>query len=141
MAGVVLDTHVLLWLMTQPENLHEDALLAIASAQADKKLFVSPITAWELALAVNKKTNRPDIGDLSVKDWFKAAVAGTSSKIVPIGPAIALEAANVVFTTGHKDPGDCYILATARCKKATVVSRDNVFNDMARSGFVDVITC
>ncbi len=72
-------------------------------------------------MAVNKKINRPDIGDLSVKDWFKAAVAGTSSKIVPIGPAIALEAANVVFTTGHKDPGDCYILATARCKKATVL--------------------
>jgi PIN domain nuclease of toxin-antitoxin system len=141
LAGIVLDTHVLLWLMTQPENFHEDALLAIAAAQTDGKLFVSPVTAWELALAVNKKSNPPDIGGLSVKDWFKAAVAGTSSKIVPIGPAIALEAANVVFATGHKDPGDCYILATALCKKATVVSRDNVFFKMARSGFVNVIKC
>lgn len=114
--------------MTQPETLHEDALVAIAAAQEIGRLFVSPITAWELAIAVNKRMNAPDIGDITVKDWFKAAVAVTSSRIVPVGPAVALEAANMIATTAHKDPGDCYIMATARYKKVPVVSRDRIMS-------------
>ena len=104
-------------------------------------LFVSPITAWELAIAVNKKKNAPDIGNTTVKDWFRAAVAATSSKVVAIGPMIALEAASMIAITAHKDPGDCYIIATARYKKVPVVSRDATIAQIATSGFVDMIPC
>ncbi|WP_283194103.1 type II toxin-antitoxin system VapC family toxin [Rhizobium sp. AN80A] len=141
MAGAVLDTHALLWLVTQPETLHEDALVAIAGAQEVGKLFVSPITAWELAIAVNKKTNAPDIGNFSVKEWFKAALDATSSKLVPIGPTIALEAANMIAKTGHKDPGDCYIMATARYKKVPIVTRDGTLDQIAETGYVQVVGC
>ncbi|WP_119941576.1 type II toxin-antitoxin system VapC family toxin [Neorhizobium sp. NCHU2750] len=141
MAGSVLDTHALFWLVTQPETLHEDALVAIAAAQEARKLFVSPITAWELAIAVNKKTNAPDIGGFTVKDWFKAAIEATSSKIVPIGPAIALEAASMIATTAHKDPGDCYIIATARYKKVPIISRDGIIRQIAETGYIDIIGC
>lgn len=127
--------------MTQPETLHEDALVAIAAAQEIGRLFVSPITAWELAIAVNKRMNAPDIGDITVKDWFKAAVAVTSSRIVPVGPAVALEAANMIATTAHKDPGDCYIMATARYKKVPVVSRDRIMSQIAETGYVEVVGC
>ncbi|WP_165214324.1 type II toxin-antitoxin system VapC family toxin [Affinirhizobium pseudoryzae] len=141
MAGVVLDTHALLWLVTQPETLTEDALIAIATAQENNKLYLSLITAWELAIAVNKKANAPDIGNLAVRDWLRAAVAVTSSKIVPIGPSIALEAANVIAVTGHKDPGDCYIMATARHKKVPIVTRDGIMRRIAATGYIDVIGC
>lgn len=127
--------------MTQPEALNEDALIAIAAAQESGKLYVSPITAWELAITVNKKANATDIRNLTGRDWLKAAVAVTSSKIVPIGPAIALEAANVIAVTGHKDPGDCYIMATARHKKVPVVSRDGIMRRIAATGYVDVVGC
>lgn len=127
--------------MTQPETLHEDALVAIAAAQEIGRLFVSPITAWELAIAVNKRMNAPDIGDITVKDWFKAAVAVTSSRIVPVGPAVALEAANMIATTAHKDPGDCYIMATARYKKVPVVSRDRIISQIAETGYIEVVGC
>lgn len=138
---MVLDTHALLWLLTQPETLHEDALVAIAAAQESGRLFVSPITAWELAIAVNKKANAPNIGGFTVRDWFKAAIAATSSKIVPIGPAVALEAANMITTTAYKDPGDCYIIATARHKKVPVVSRDGIMSQIAETGYIDVVRC
>ncbi|WP_018897282.1 type II toxin-antitoxin system VapC family toxin [Rhizobium sp. 2MFCol3.1] len=141
MAGAVLDTHALLWLVTQPETLHDDALVAIAGAQEAGRLFVSPITAWELAIAVNKKTNAPDIGNFSVKDWFKAALDATSSKLVPIGPTIALEAANIIAKTGHKDPGDCYIMATARYKKVPIVTRDATLGQIAEAGYIQVVGC
>jgi PIN domain nuclease of toxin-antitoxin system len=141
LAGVVLDTHALLWLVTQPETLHEDALVAIAAAQESGTLFVSPITAWELAIAVNKKANAPDIGNVAVRDWFRAAVAATSCKLVPIGSAVALEAATMIAVTGHKDPGDCYIIATARYKKAPVVSRDATIGKIAAGGYIDIIRC
>ncbi len=127
--------------MTQPETLHEDALVAIAAAQETGKLFVSPITAWELAIAVNKRANAPNIGNFTVKDWFKAAVAATSSKIVPISQAVALEAANMITTTAHKDPGDCYIIATARYKKVPVVSRDGIMSQIAETGYIEVVGC
>jgi PIN domain nuclease of toxin-antitoxin system len=140
-AGVVLDTHSLLWLVTQPETLTEDALIAIATAQENNKLYLSPITAWELAIAVKKKANAPDIGNLAVRDWLRAAVAVTSSKIVPIGPSIALKAANVIAVTGHKDPGDRYIMATARHKKVLIVTRDGIMRRIAATGYIDVIGC
>ncbi len=116
-------------------------MVAIAGAQEVGKLFVSPITAWELAIAVNKKTNAPDIGNFSVKEWFKAALDATSSKLVPIGPTIALEAANMIAKTGHKDPGDCYIMATARYKKVPIVTRDGTLDQIAETGYVQVVGC
>ncbi|WP_438752138.1 type II toxin-antitoxin system VapC family toxin [Pararhizobium sp. O133] len=141
MAGVVLDTHALLWLVTRPETLLNEALIAIAAAQEAGKLFVSPITAWELAIAANKRTNAPDIGDVTVKDWFKAAISVTSCKVVPIGPAIALEAAHMIAATNHKDPGDCYIMATARYKKVPIVSRDATMAQIAETGYIGIVAC
>jgi PIN domain nuclease of toxin-antitoxin system len=138
---VLLDTHALLWLVTSPEILSEESLIAIGEAQEANKVFVSPITAWELAIAVTKKNNAPDLGNLSVKDWYNTAIAQIGAKVVPVGTAIALQSADMIAETNHKDPGDCYIISTARYKKVPVVTRDGIIRQIGATGFVDVIVC
>lgn len=63
------------------------------------------------------------------------------TKIVPIKQRIACEAAAVVSDTGHKDPGDCYLIATAKIRKVPIITRDGVLLDLASGGYFDVIVC
>ena len=89
-----------------------DSLDAIAEAQLGGKLFLSPITGWEAALALTKRDGRPDLGDRDGVIWFRAARRLPGASLVPIGPRIALEAARVPALYGRGDPGDCFIIAT-----------------------------
>lgn len=116
-------------------------MVAIGENQQTATLYVSPITAWELSLAVRKPNNAPQLGNISVGKWFHAALRETSAKIASINQKIAIEAANVVAETGHKDPGDCYLIATARVRKIPIISRDSIMLGMATSNYLNVIGC
>lgn len=120
-----------------------DALEAIAGAQLDGKLFLSPITGWEAALALTKRDGRPDLGDRDGAAWFRAARQLPGASLVPIGPRIALEAARVPALYGRGDPGDCFIIATARMKRVPIVTRDHAILDLAarEPAHVAVVPC
>lgn len=141
MPGVLLDTHALYWLVSGERRLSDEARAAIAESQAARTLFVSPITAWELALASRKASDSTNFGDVSPEAWFRAAVRATLAKLVPIGQRIALEAATVPVVKGHKDPGDCYLIATARVRKVPIITRDAKMREFAADGYLDVIVC
>ncbi|NKK64636.1 PIN domain-containing protein [Rhizobium leguminosarum bv. viciae] len=142
MAGILLDTHALYWLVSGEQELSDEALIAIGESQDAGTLYVSPITAWELSLAARKRNNAPQLGDGSAGRWFQDAIRETTAKVAPIGQKIAIEAAEVVSFTGHKDPGDCYLIATARMKKIPIVSRDGVMLEMAgRPNYLSLIEC
>jgi hypothetical protein len=49
------------------------ALLAIARAQAARVLYVSPITAWEAALAIRKRNpdTHPNLLGQDAATWFR----------------------------------------------------------------------
>lgn len=120
-----------------------DALEAIAQAQLDVKLFLSPITGWEAALALTKRELRPNLGERDGAAWFQAARQLPGAKLVPIGPAIALEAARVPAVLGRGDPGDCFIIATARIKRVPLVTRDRAMIDLADGdpAYLAVVAC
>lgn len=145
MPGVLLDTHALYWLVSGEDELTEDALVAIGEGQEASALFVSPITAWELSVASqkNRVAGRPHLGDDPPDQWFRDAISVTEAKVVPIHQRISLEAAKVVTQTGHKDPGDCFLIASARLKKVPLVTRDQIIRDIAADhpGYLDVIVC
>ncbi len=141
MAGVLLDSHVLYWLV-RGEALTDEALVTIGENQELGTLFVSPITAWELTLASRKPAHRnpPNLGDGTPAAWFSAAVKAVGAKIIPIRSKIALEAAAVIVQTGHNDPGDCYLVATARVRRIPLVRRDRVLIGLDRA-YLDVVMC
>lgn len=143
MPGALLDTHTFYWLVTAAGSLSEEALIAIAENQTAGTLYVSPITAWELAIASRKPAHKdpPSLGVGTPSKWFSEAVVATGSKIIPIKQRIACEAAAVVTDTGHKDPGDCHLIATARVRKIPIITRDTIMQGLASPDYLQVIVC
>ena len=145
MSGALLDTHVLYWLVSGEQSLTDEALFVIGENQASSTLLVSPITAWKLAVATRKKqvAGRPNLGDDLPDQWFRDEIFKTAARIVPIRQRISIEAAKVVLHTGHKDPGDCFLIATARVKRVPIITRDAIICGIAadNADYLDVIRC
>lgn len=144
MRGVLLDTHALYWLLAGAEVLTDEALVAIGESQSARTLFVSPISAWELGVASLKPPRRRlDLGDLTPAQWFREAVAAVEARVIPIRHRIATEAASVPAETGHRDPGDCFLIATARTRSLAIVTRDGVICGLAqdRPDYLTVVAC
>ena len=145
MPGILLDSHALYWLVSGEAELLDEALVAIGENQEAGTLFVSPITAWELSIATQKRriAGRPHLGEDAPERWFREAVRATSARIIPIRQRISCEAAKVVTETGHKDPGDCFLIATARVRRMPIVTRDSAILDIAaeKARYLDVIIC
>ena len=144
MTGLLLDTNALLWLV-ETKPMRAIAMVAIADAQAAGTLYVSPVTAWEIALASRKKdpAKRPDLRGLDAATWFRQARRRADAKLVLIGSQIALEAARVPAVLGQGDPGDCFIVATARVKRLAVVTRDGTLQAVAAAqpDYLDILPC
>jgi PIN domain nuclease of toxin-antitoxin system len=75
MPKLLLDTHALLWVLNG-DRISSSATLAIAAAQREAALHVSPISAWEIGVALGKDNpvQRPALNGLAPDKWFKAAV-------------------------------------------------------------------
>jgi PIN domain nuclease of toxin-antitoxin system len=142
MSSVLMDTNALIWFMNG-DPLDAAALVAIVEAKNSHDIFVSPISAWEAALAVRKRRGQPDLGGLDAAQWFRAVLRVAGTKLAPPGNRIAIEAANVPSIYGHGDPGDCFIIATARVKKLPVVTRDRRMQRLAarRPDYLQTIGC
>ncbi len=144
MPGALLDTHTLLWLVNG-DNLSDEALDAIAENQAAGALYASPITGWELAVAAQKPpaAHRPDLGGRAAAHWFREAIQVTGAKLIPIKQRIATEAADVATVYARKDPGDCFLIATARVRRIPIITRDGAMRDLARDrpDYLSVIVC
>jgi PIN domain nuclease of toxin-antitoxin system len=142
--GALLDTHALLWLVNG-DNLSDEALDAIAESQAIRALFVSPISAWELALAAQKPAaaRRPDLQGNPAATWFRDALRLTGARLIPIHQRVALEAANVADVYARKDPGDCILIATARVRRIPIITRDRPMCELAWDApdYLTVVNC
>jgi PIN domain nuclease of toxin-antitoxin system len=143
MSGALLDTHALYWLITAASTMSQEALLLIAESQTSRRLLVSPISAWELSLAALKPAHKDPVvlDNKSPSRWFSLATKASGARVAPIHQKIACEAATVVVDTGHKDPGDCYLIATSRIKSTPLITRDHVLITLAAKGHLEVIRC
>jgi PIN domain nuclease of toxin-antitoxin system len=133
MDGLLLDTHTLIWLVAD-DWLEPAAEYAIAAAQKRKQLFVSHITVWEAGLASQKSqiARRPNLLGRPADVWFLHAVKQTGSKVFTISQKVALEASRVPAVYGSGDPGDCFLIPTARIHDLTLVTRDTRMIEMAK---------
>jgi len=138
---LLLDTHALLWLVRR-EFRTQAALDAVEAAQDAGALYASPITAWELGLAELKRTGRPELG-MSPGAWFRQALRTTNTRLATITPAISAEAASVPAIYGRGDPGDCFLIATARVRRLSLVTRDGPILQLAaaRPSYMQVVEC
>jgi PIN domain nuclease of toxin-antitoxin system len=142
MSTVLLDTNAIIWFMAS-DRLEGPALAAIAAAQLASNVLISPISAWEAALALRKPNGRPNLGGRDAVQWFRAALKLPGFKLANLTRRIALEAAKVPAIFGRGDPGDCFLIATAHVKRIPIVTRDHQMVRLAktRPHYLAVIAC
>ena len=117
---IVIDTHVWLWWVSDPEQLSAPARQAIDLAAQQRELFVSTISAWEVAMLVEK--GRLTL-TLDVRDWIARSEALPFLTFTPLTNAIAVEAVRLP-NFPHADPADRIIAATTLSLGAALVSKD-----------------
>ncbi len=124
-SGSLLDTHLLVWLDTA-SFIRPDALRAMEQANLSKQLFASHISYWELGVAQTKKRieNRPNLRGLTADGWVSEVAQRFNIRMLALTARVAAEAANVPAIYGSGDPGDCFLIATARIRNLSLVTRD-----------------
>ncbi|MGD1214153.1 MAG: type II toxin-antitoxin system VapC family toxin [Terriglobales bacterium] len=115
---ILLDTHVLIWMASDPKRLSKKAREAIRDARQNTGVAVATITLWELAwLAEN--------GRIQVVGSIESFVRETVTRVIlqPITPEIA--ALSLQLPAGFpKDPADRLIAATAIVEGMLLVTAD-----------------
>ena len=131
MSDLLLDTHVLIWLLQDDPKMTEQVFAAIQSAADADRVVVSAITPWEIGLLVSKK--KIDLG-MEVQTWLDCALSLQGLRFAPLLPKIAVDSTRLPFEI-HPDPADRILVATARHLGATLVTADRMLLQYGERGF------
>jgi PIN domain nuclease of toxin-antitoxin system len=132
MTPLLLDTHVLIWIMEGMLRVPEQVRAEVERAGDADSLLISAITPWEIALLVSK--GRLHLSR-DVVEWMEVALALPGIRLQPLSPAIAIASTRLPWEV-HPDPADRILLATARHLGATLVTSDRLLLDYAAQGHV-----
>jgi len=112
-----------------------DAIESALAAQAG--VYVSPISAWEIATLVARgrlrMTIAPDV-------WFASLLALPGMRLAPMPPAVLIASA---FLPGNppRDPADRIIAATSRTYGFAVLTRDGELIPYGEARHIEAIAC
>jgi PIN domain nuclease of toxin-antitoxin system len=132
-----LDTCTCLWL-TRGDPLSDASRRAIRDAQASHQgVYVSAITAWEVATLVSKGRYRLFV---PAKIWFSRLLDLNGVRLATLTPDVLIDSA---YLPGDppKDPADRIIAATARHHGLLVISRDQRLISYAMQGHMRTLAC
>jgi PIN domain nuclease of toxin-antitoxin system len=128
---LLLDTHVLLWWLTDDRKLSKHARDMIANS--DNDVLVSSASIWEVSI-------KAALGRLDVElDDLEDAIARNGFRPLPIGFRHAITAGRLPPV--HRDPFDRMLVAQASVEELRLVSHDRVFEryGLNREGLPPVI--
>tara|TARA_R110002072_G_C7977582_1_gene535725 strand:+ start:3034 stop:3432 length:399 start_codon:yes stop_codon:yes gene_type:complete len=114
-AGYLLDTHALLWWLSDPKELSKPARLAIT--EGGNQVYLSSAAVWEMA--IKKRLGRLDfptnLDEVLQKDHIE---------ILSIGIEHALGVADLPMH--HQDPFDRMMVSQAKHENLVLVTRDKI---------------
>ena len=116
----LLDTHVLIWWLSDRMQLSLRQREVVEAATPDGPVFVSDISLWEVAMLASLGRIRLA---LPLREWLDKAVAPPLVRRQGISPAVATEVA-ALPDSFHGDPADRILVATARVLGATLLTND-----------------
>lgn len=117
---IVLDTHVWLWWLHDPDRLSTDAAKRIPQEQESGSIIVSAISVWEVAVKVQSgKLVIP----MDINRWYDLARSYPATVIEPLSPVDAI-ASTQLPGSFHKDPADRIIVSLARRRAVPLLTCD-----------------
>lgn len=111
--NLLLDTHVLLWWLTDEPSLSADAREAIRNP--DNAVFLSAAVIWEIRI-------KEAIGKLELPADFRQVLGEQSFREIGVTVEHAHEVG--LLPPVHRDPFDRMLVAQARREGFTIVTRD-----------------
>jgi PIN domain nuclease of toxin-antitoxin system len=109
-SGILVDTHILLWIRTEPEILRAGELRTIESAQIR---YVSCVTLWEFGILIG-------LGRVEANERLLDVPEGYD--LLPISPAHCKAFAEL--PRHHRDPFDRMLIAQAQSEHIPLLTRD-----------------
>lgn len=110
---MLLDTHVVLWLLSDDASFGAQARAAVAAATA---VHVSAASVWEIAI-------KTELGKLEVPDDLLERIEQAGLVQLPVTGEHSW-ATRTVTGLPHRDPFDRLLLAQARLERLTLVTAD-----------------
>ncbi len=118
---IVLDTHILVWWVSNPKKLSKKAQEIIKSEiKKNVQLLVSSISVWEIYLLVKKGRLHLTI---DVDTWLEKVESLPFVEFIPVDNRIAAKSVNLPGEF-HDDPADRIVVATAKEKGAILLTSD-----------------
>ena len=116
---ILLDTHTLVWLASNPDQLSPAAQNAIRAHPAS--LHISVVSAWEISLLVKRGRL---ILPLPPEDFITRAVAHHGLIELPLTRRVAQ--ASVSLPDIHNDPFDRILISECNTRGLSLISRDTI---------------
>jgi PIN domain nuclease of toxin-antitoxin system len=135
-AALLVDTCVIIRVV-QDSGLAPDTELALSVAARGGQLFVSPISAWEIALKMARNRYR---SPLPAIDFFNRFIAISTGRLCELSPEVLALSCSLPLLA-HRDPADCILVATARALNMVLVTSDRTILDYGAAGHVKVLAC
>jgi PIN domain nuclease of toxin-antitoxin system len=114
---LLLDTHIWIWSDVEAHKLSSEVARELASPENER--YLSAASVWEAILLLEKKRVRLN-GDFG--EWFKKSKLDLDLIEVPLNWDIAQEIRYTIL--GYRDPGDRFLVATAKVYDLTLVTAD-----------------
>jgi PIN domain nuclease of toxin-antitoxin system len=127
---ILLDTHVLIWMSSDPARLSSKARQRLMEARRDSGLAIASITLWELAWLAE---NRRILYSGSVESFVRETISRVAVK--SMSPEIVAVAAHLPENY-PRDPSDRLIGSTAIVEGMPLVTADERIRN---SGMLDCI--
>ena len=132
---ILLDTHILLWLVEGDNRLGRQVRARIATEAAAENVVVSTISFWEIGLLIEK--NRIALS-MPLGDFAEVVTRRGDIKVVPVDTGIAVGTASLPPGL-HGDPGDRMLVATARHLACPLATTDGKILTYAAQGHLQAI--
>jgi PIN domain nuclease of toxin-antitoxin system len=113
----LLDTHVWLWSLLEPERLRKKTRALLTTAGST--LWLSPISVWETTLLAERGTLELDT---NTRSWIQDAMAASGIGEAPLNHEVVLQSRELKLK--HDDLADRFIAATASVYQFTLVTAD-----------------
>ena len=114
---LLLDTHIWLWALLEPERLAPAVRAALASGEHE--LWLSPISVWEALLLAERGRVRVDT---TPTEWVQRMVRALPRREAALTHDIAIASRQLMLS--HEDPADRFLAATAQVLGLTLVTAD-----------------